>query len=211
MKATVKTIRVERPGIEDKSLVGKDISETELDGYNFDYIIINNKDIESLQKRVDKMLSEIDVPDVFLISGKKRSGKDTVSQMIADSLGYKVVHFADELKNDIIEFNKSNHIIPKEYLDEDGRFLDDFKEAEILQDCPMAHNDTRSTQICESFAHAKDKYGKVTYRNLLIQYGCDMRDINKDYWVQRLIGKEDANGIIISDWRFINEHKFFME
>lgn len=209
MKITTKTIRIERTGNVDNSLVGQDISETELDSYNFDYIIINNKDLESLNNRVEKMLSEIDIPDVFLISGKKRSGKDTVSKIISESIGYEVVHFADELKNDIIEFNNYTQIIPNSFI-KNGVVLDEYKEMPIAQGCENEQKNEKFINIVNSFLNAQKKYGIVTYRNLLIQYGCDMRDIDKDFWIKRLLEKHEPNGIIISDFRFINEHQYFL-
>lgn len=53
------TIRIDRPIENDNAEWHKDISEIDLDNYkDFDYIITNDSDIDSLYRKIDKLLKE---------------------------------------------------------------------------------------------------------------------------------------------------------
>lgn len=57
-KANFITIRVERPSLNNDTW-RKDISETELDNYKeFDYTVNNDSDIETLYRKIDKIIRE---------------------------------------------------------------------------------------------------------------------------------------------------------
>ena len=54
-----RTIRIDRPIENDNAEWHKDISEIDLDNYkDFDYIITNDSDIDSLYRKIDKLLKE---------------------------------------------------------------------------------------------------------------------------------------------------------
>ena len=54
-----RTIRIDRPIENDNAEWHKDISEIDLDNYNnFDYIISNDSDIDSLYRKIDKIMKE---------------------------------------------------------------------------------------------------------------------------------------------------------
>ena len=53
------TIRIDRPIENDNAEWHKDISEIDLDNYkDFDYIIANDSDIDSLYRKIDKIMKE---------------------------------------------------------------------------------------------------------------------------------------------------------
>lgn len=134
-------------------------------------------------------------PEVVLISGYKRAGKDTTAQMLKEifeesQLKVEILSFADTLKN-----------IACIIFDISREQLDEFKNNET----PIGmyyHNSNKKRYDFEELAN---------FRNVLTRIGNDaLKPIfGEDIWVkdiQKKIAASDADIIIIPDFRFKIEH-----
>lgn len=164
---------------------------------------------------------------VIAVSGWKRSGKDTVAQMLVKA-GFQRMAFADVLKDMVaIEYG-----IPREHCDSDAH-----KEAPILS-LPVNPRDSFSLNLSKHlYKEFRDDRGRQptdyylddagqfsgtcgrdlvqlywTPRALCILKGSSNRTVTSDYWVQRLIKDigcvQDSGNVqlfVVSDLRFRSE------
>lgn len=121
------------------------------------------------------------------ITGQKFSGKSTVAKMLSEMLGYKVVSFADKLKDITCVLSGCTREQLENY---------DFKECELVPN------------------HLKPYCGNAefpTYRAFLQHFGSEvMRGINDSIWIDCTLDNCGENAII-SDVRFPNEAKAIKE
>ena len=141
------------------------------------------------------MTSKTKEPEVVLISGYKRAGKDTTAQMLKEifeenQLKVEILSFADTLKNIVcIIFD-----ISREQLDE-------FKNNETSIGTYEIYND-----------HLGYEFEELTnFRKVLTEIGNEaLKPIfGEDIWVkdiQKKIAASNADIIIIPDFRFKIEH-----
>ena len=117
------------------------------------------------------------------ITGQKFSGKSTVAKMLSEMLGYKVVSFADKLKDVTCVLSGCTREQLEDY---------DFKENELVPDYLRPY--------CLNAE-------KPTFRAFLQYFGSEvMRGVNDNIWIDCTLSNcgKDA---IISDCRFPNEAK----
>ena len=134
------------------------------------------------------------------ISGRARTGKNTLAQMIVDNLdthpkNYKIVAVADPIKNMIL------HMVPN-------------ADAE----CLWGQSELRATPLPGNLVDIDGK--SLTYRRALMDIGSLGRQYNPDIWLNALVqdAKKNDNleAYIVADLRFPNEinylkdHNFFM-
>ena len=121
------------------------------------------------------------------ISGKKFSGKSTVATLLFNATGYKVVSFADRLK-DITCILSGCH---REQLEDY-----DFKEKRLVP-----------SYLQPYCGDAK----RPTYRAFLQHFGSElMRSVNDSIWIDCTLANAPLN-LIVSDVRFPNEAKAIKE
>ena len=117
------------------------------------------------------------------ITGQKFSGKSTVAKMLSEMLGYKVVSFADKLKDVTCVLSGCTREQLEDY---------EFKECQIVPN------------------HLKPYCGDAefpTYRAFLQYFGSEvMRGINDNIWIDCTLDNCGENAVI-SDCRFPNEAK----
>lgn len=131
------------------------------------------------------------------ISGRARTGKNTLAEMISAHIPgeCKIVAVADPIKRMVME------MVP----DADPR-------------CLYGESELRSTPLPGSLKG--DDGSPLTYRKLLTDLGKQGRKYNLDVWLNALVKNAEQNkylkGYIVSDVRFINEmqylrdHDFYM-
>lgn len=115
------------------------------------------------------------------ITGQKFSGKSTVAKMLSEMLGYKVVSFADKLKDVTCVLSGCTREDLEDY---------NFKEHQLVPIYmrPYCGNDE-----------------KPTYRAFLQHFGSEvMRGVNDNVWIDATLLNCGDNAII-SDCRFPNE------
>ena len=121
------------------------------------------------------------------ITGQKFSGKSTVAKMLSEMLGYKVVSFADKLKDVTCVLSGCTREQLEDY---------EFKECEFVPN------------------HLKPYCGNAefpTYRAFLQYFGSEvMRGVNDNIWIDCTLDNCGENAII-SDVRFPNEAEAIKE
>ena len=121
------------------------------------------------------------------ITGLKFSGKSTVAKILSEMLGYKVVSFADKLKDVTCVLSGCTREQLENY---------DFKECELVPN------------------HLRPYCGNAefpTYRAFLQHFGSEvMRGVNDSIWIDCTLDNCGENAII-SDVRFPNEAKAIKE
>ncbi len=142
---------------------------------------------------------------IYLISGKKRSGKDTCAKFLMDKMSSsKKLSFASKLK----EFAKEDFVILYTRINE----LLDSLSSEILEN-EEVDNIVKQLYTTEKDFGDGDK--TLVSRSILELYGTDVmrKRVDNDYWIKQTIDginyEFDENGIeniIISDFRFENEY-----
>lgn len=141
------------------------------------------------------MTSNIKEPEIILISGYKRAGKDTTAQMLKEifeenQLKVEILSFADTLKN-----------IACIIFDISREQLDEFKNNETV---------IGTREWCKDYLEF-DFEELTNFRKVLTKIGNDaLKPIfGEDIWVkdiQKKIAASDAEIIIIPDFRFKIEH-----
>ena len=120
---------------------------------------------------------------VIGICGKKFSGKSTVARLLSEATGYKVVSFADKLKDVCCVLSGCTRLDLEDYH---------FKENKLVP------------EYLEAYCGDADK---PTFRAFLQHFGSEvMRGINDNIWIDSTLGNECDN-VIVSDVRFPNEAK----
>jgi hypothetical protein len=127
------------------------------------------------------------------ISGKARAGKNTVAEMLTQSLEYpfsKIVALADPMK----------HIVKTMF-------------PEAKNECLYGPSELRSEIIDPKYLNIDGL--PLTYRQALIDLGAHGRRYNSNIWLNVLVQdanrSQDINTYIVSDVRFINEFKYLKE
>ena len=127
---------------------------------------------------------------LFLVSGKKNSGKDTFSDLLCD-FGFTKFSFEDELKDMCCRF--ANTILGGSFK------IYDFYDSK-LKETPH-----KLPYISEP----------VSPSQLLERFGTDFirKTLDPDYWINRvyskLITKDNVvsyERVVVSDWGFLNEY-----
>lgn len=121
------------------------------------------------------------------ITGHKFSGKSTVAKMLSEMLGYKVVSFADKLKDVTCVLTGCTRENLEDY---------DFKEGQLIPKYLWAY--CGDAEI-------------PTYRAFLQHFGSEvMRGVNDNIWIDCTLSNCGEN-CIVSDCRFPNEAKAIKE
>ena len=120
---------------------------------------------------------------LIAICGHKFSGKSTVAKLLHNATGYRVVSFADKLKDITCVLSGCTREQLEDY---------DFKENELVPDYLRPYcGDTK----------------KPTFRAFLQHFGSEvMRGVNDNIWIDCTLSNCGENAII-SDCRFPNEAK----
>lgn len=120
---------------------------------------------------------------IIAICGHKFSGKSTVANLLYNATGYKVVSFADKLKDVCCVLSGCTREQLEDY---------DFKENELVPDYLRPY--------CLNAE-------KPTFRAFLQHFGSEvMRGVNDNIWIDCTLSNCRENAII-SDCRFPNEAK----
>jgi hypothetical protein len=131
---------------------------------------------------------------IYLISGKKSSGKDTICSYINKKTLFPVLSFARPIK----EITKHILKIPNYFFDQEC------KEKKLIK----IHKYSKRSSLDE---HQFDPeiYTSISVRSIMQDIGQYFRDVySKDFWIETLINsvkKENLNSFIISDVRYNNE------
>lgn len=121
------------------------------------------------------------------ITGQKFSGKSTVAKMLSEMLGYKVVSFADKLKDITCVLSGCTRENLEDY---------DFKEGQLIPKYLWAYCGDAEMP---------------TYRAFLQHFGSEvMRGVNDNIWIDCTLDNCGENAII-ADCRFPNEAKAIKE
>ena len=137
------------------------------------------------------------------ISGKQQVGKTTLANIAVQEFGFVRRSFADALRKELMA------ILDASGIDFSLEGLYTYKGLALVlpYNLPEVFRIESFTQLCEfnPIYHVRT----ITYRKLLQWYGSSKREINPDYWVQRLIDSIDpTERTIIDDVRMINEAVF---
>lgn len=160
----------------------------------------------------------------ILLSGYKRSGKDTAAAWLVKNEGYKQLSFASALKDEVA----AQYLLDRDSLDNQ-----DLKEKCIMF-MPAVVTDDTSRLILTYFlkelvfrdgtkpvggmvvggrleglrSHTSQAMEQLYFsrRSIMIVHGALKRSINPNYWVD-VVGRQlkQHDKVVISDWRFKNE------
>ena len=144
------------------------------------------------ENAIDHSKSSKELPEVVILTGKKKSGKDTVADYLINHHGYVKYAFATHLKaalhriDPILDFEHvNNQIIPV-------RVSDAFRKCSNNED------------------KVKEDYPE--YRNFMQKFATDgIRHVKPDFWTCLLLDdvaehkSRYGNKIVITDVRFDNE------
>lgn len=138
---------------------------------------------------------------IISISGRKGSGKSELAK-VCENNGFKVLHFADALKNLVCRLLKC-----------DRKYLEQIKETDV--NIKLSVNDMKiiSDEIGVSYEAIESTINnRIFYqpRNLLQFIGTDLiRKFNNNWHIDKLKEKiESGINYCIDDVRFANEKKF---
>ena len=146
-----------------------------------------------------------------MICGYRRTGKDTLYNQLNNvgdiSFNWHVYYRPDSEMAEI--FGKGPHpAIINEILAPGSRFAfadrlkqdvqGQLREAGIIFDYE-AEKDTREFSFQGNL---------TTYRQMCIDHGAKMRELDKDYWCRIVTDQIGTDNAIITDFRFPNEHTF---
>jgi hypothetical protein len=127
------------------------------------------------------------------LTGRARSGKDTVAGILADELGGNVVRqgFADKLK-----------------LSAARIFHPEYDVEQAIAWCNVVKEGARLGAGVD-FEWGYESVGSCTGREFLQRYGTEAhRDVfGEDFWLDAVLpaGRDDADVLVIPDVRFVNE------
>ena len=142
-------------------------------------------------------------PTIILLSGWKRSGKDTVADYLVKEFGYKRLGFADPLK----DLTATLFDIKRNYFDDAA-----LKESPIMYMPVQAKDDFAAlvtTAMTKEFKLSHDVGDLQDYwtpRALCILVGSCMRAVNPNFWVDQALNQVKPGGLyVISDCRYRSE------
>ena len=144
------------------------------------------------------------------VSGKKKSGKDTVANYLKEKFGYTIYHYADPLK----EFCRDLLGLDEKLLwgtDEDKNTSTNYKFEDLYNIATRLINPTEDFEFQEHINNMmpdnSSKY--MTYREVLQYFGTEVfRAFNKNIWVDttfRKIQRDNCKLAVIADVRFEDE------
>lgn len=143
------------------------------------------------------------MPTIIMLSGYKRSGKDTVSNFICEHYGAYRLAFADELKRMVMD---NYNISPNE--------MENLKETPLMG-LPMIDTGNLAQFLRHDLRSELKQVGDTLYwtpRALMILEGNTRRATNPYYWVDKVINKiKPGSTYIISDFRFKTEYTRIVE
>lgn len=144
---------------------------------------------------------------VILLSGWKRSGKDSSADYLVDKYGFERMSFAGPLKDMVaLEYG-----IPRSHCDDA-----DFKEAPIMS-LPARSEDEMTAKLIDAMGkELKEVNGQKywTPRALCIFKGSGNRAVRSDYWVKNavdIMSKNPDKTYIITDVRYKSEMRQIIE
>lgn len=163
--------------------------------------------------------------NIILLTGKKRSGKDASALILKKHLKAETIAFADSLKDAMmgIPLRGVNVRRRELYIDqgkEDHRDLDlkisihsIFKYIQlVIKNLELDHKIT-DDQIYEAI----EKHDFFSFRKLMQIIGTDLvHPVDQLFWVNKTLDKIKHNkqinsDVIITDCRFLHEHKAAMD
>lgn len=145
-------------------------------------------------------------PVIILLSGWKRSGKDTAADILTKEFGFKRLGFADPLKDLVSDlFGIKRHAMDAAEL----------KEQPIMY-MPVDPKDSFSYNVTQFMSkefkveeppHPVTPLKKYwTPRALCILVGSTMRSVNPNFWVEKALAQVQPGGLyVIADCRYKNE------
>lgn len=139
---------------------------------------------------------------IIAITGKKRSGKDTSAQFLADTYGFITVSLADPLKKWL---HKVDPLLP---FPSNAKLVV-FYLLLLVKNFRIP----RYSDLLKYFSEDVLKDGFPVLRKMLQYTGSDLvRECDPDFWVNNLVKKinsiensDGPNNYVISDVRFDNE------
>lgn len=140
--------------------------------------------------------------EILLLSGYRRSGKDTTARYLEEAHGYTQLSIAEPLKDMVAK----KYGIPREDLDDQAR-----KELPIIslpvvaQDSPAA---LMQYMVDTSFRPQGETVQWWTPRGLCILEGTVARAVDPHYWLRQMVrGIQDAGTgrFVVSDVRYASE------
>lgn len=138
---------------------------------------------------------------IIMISGWKRSGKDTSADYLVEKYGFERISFAGPLKDMVA----AEYGIPRSHCDDP-----EFKEKPILS-LPAIGSDNFTKAFLQIIGPELKEINGVKYwtpRALCISKGSTNRSVRSDYWVKRAVEEMQKNPektYIISDVRYKTE------
>jgi len=144
---------------------------------------------------------------VIMISGWKRSGKDTSADYLVEKYGFERISFAGPLKDMVA----AEYGIPRSHCDDP-----EFKERPILT-LPAIGSDNFTKAFLQIIGPELKEVDGVKYwtpRALCISKGSTNRAVRSDYWVKRAVDEMKKNPekvYIISDVRYKTEMRQVLE
>lgn len=138
---------------------------------------------------------------ILLLSGWKKSGKDTGADYLINTYGFQRVSFADKLKEKVAQ----DFDVPLKYMHDQN-----LKELPLLQ-YPVESKDAFSEHVNNYMTgeHATVPCSNQKYhtpRSLCILMGSVMRSVDSNYWVKYAItGLDPDKNYVISDLRYKSE------
>lgn len=155
---------------------------------------------------------------IIALHGKKGSGKDTVAKIIQELYPdkFKIVKFADIIKDLVCKItgcskdqledtNFKESSLPKQFY----KYAVYIKEESPYEDVLLgSYSDIEEANqvLYQDLANRYVKTIEPTYRDLMIDLGTAVREIDENIWVYALLNSLDYYGdYIITDLRFKNE------
>jgi hypothetical protein len=144
---------------------------------------------------------------VILISGWKRSGKDTSADYLVEKYGFERISFASPLKDIVSQL----YDIPRTDCDNQ-----ELKEKPLMHLPAIASDDYTKKFMEVNEKNLANVDGKLywTIRALCIMVGSTNRAVRSDFWVKKAVDEMKKNPekvYIISDVRYKTEMKQILE
>jgi hypothetical protein len=142
---------------------------------------------------------------ILLLSGWKGSGKDVMAKHLEKRYGYRRLAFADALKDQVAD----RYGISRYQFDDPVG-----KEQPLLNYPvkPILNTTDMDSHYKLVYTNKSEKYH--TPRSLLILEAALARSIDDNIWartIARNIAANNLSNIVISDWRYPNEHQLIKD
>ncbi len=134
---------------------------------------------------------------VILVAGYIKSGKDTIGDYLCKKHGFRRYAFADAIKDDVAQIHGF-----------DRSLLDTHEGKDMIYYKGYLHRPSFWMRFLRYIGLAQ------SVRDLLIECAENMRRVDINYWVNKVISKIDNDGsskVVVTDWRFPTEYSRFTE